>query len=248
MAIEPTTAATQPVSFLQAALISLRAFNCDFLLANRTYLTGGAAVAMQFGVFRQTRGINLVCASRAGFVALRNEVSKNSLGSLFCPDQQISHSFLGAYDHAEFSGVIQLQTNYVTFANVRYRVLFEPRIDLEGEVHPAYKVPVLSRNHLFVAKLLSNADRSLLPRVSLIDIVDLAVMIADEGQIPPQAWQIACQVDARVKSAFLSAAQHASVDDHRLAITIGQCLARKDLASLQMVREALAHQIAILSK
>lgn len=203
---------------------------------------------MQFGVFRQTRGINLVCASRAGFIALRNEVSKDSLGSLFCTDQQLSHSYLGTYDHAGFSGSIQLQSTSLSRVNVRYRVIFEPRIDLEGEVHPAYKVPVLSRSHLFVAKLLSNADRALLPRVSLNDMVDLAVMIADEGQIPPQAWQIACQVDARVRSAFLSAAQHAIVDDHRLAISIGQCLARKDLASLQMVRESLAHQLAILPK
>ena len=246
MTIGPTTATSQPLPFfLQAPLLSLRAFNAEFLLQNKTFLAGGAAVAMQFGVFRQTRGINLVCASRAGFIAMRNEVSRESLGKILRPNQHLSHSFLGTYDHGCFAGSIRFLSSNSSHINTRYRVIFEPRIDLEGEAHPLYKVPVLMRSHLFIAKLLSNADRALLPRISLVDIVDLAVMIADEGQIPEEAWRMACQVDSRVKAAFLSAAQQAEVDDDRLYMAIGQNLARKDLASLRMVREALAHQIAI---
>ena len=238
---------SQSVSFLQASLVSLRAFNADFFLENKTYLTGGVAVGMQFGLFRQALKINFVCASRTGFIAMRNAMHKNSIGELFAHDQNLSLPLLGTYDHACFAGSIRLATNTSAPMEIRYRVIFEPRIDLEGESHPVYKIPVLNRNYLFIAKLLSNTDRTMLPRISLVDIVDLATMIAVEGQIPDIAWRKACQVDSRVEAAFLSMANHAAFDDQRLSMAIAMNLARKDLACQKEVRDALAHQVALLS-
>jgi hypothetical protein len=55
------------------------AMDPDFLLAAECYFGGGTQVAMMLGEFRESRDVDFLCSSRAGFRRLREVVSEPGL-------------------------------------------------------------------------------------------------------------------------------------------------------------------------
>lgn len=71
---------------------------------------------------------------------------------------------------------------------IKVELVSEGRVQLTGEDHSIFPVPVLSRADLFTQKLLANDDRGLDRAAMSRDIIDLAMMIQGWGAIPEASW------------------------------------------------------------
>ena len=65
---------------------------------------------------------------------------------------------------------------------LKFEIVFESRIDLEGELDPLLTVPVLRPEHAVAEKLLANADRGLDESTLARDLIDLAFAAVGFGK------------------------------------------------------------------
>ena len=60
----------------------LRALDSELLRQTQCFFGGGTAFVLSLGEYRESRDIDFLCASGAGWRTLRNTVSQSSLGAL----------------------------------------------------------------------------------------------------------------------------------------------------------------------
>ena len=141
-----------------------------FLAKAQCYFGGGTRIVLELGEYRESKDIAFLCASRDGYRLLRETVSDTSLGAIAASrlplarkvraDQYGIRTFLG-------NGDIRL----------KFEIVREARIDLEGQGLRAFPVECLTRKHCFAEKFLANADRGLDSSTLSRDVVDLAFMV-----------------------------------------------------------------------
>ena len=163
----------------RVVLAILRRLDGGFLERHGIFFAGGTRIALELGEYRESRAIDFLCASRAGYRALRESVTESSLGAMS-----------GRKALALARGVRSDQYGIRTWVDqdgvkVKLEVVREGRIGLGGMRLPTLPVPCLDHVHAFAEKLLANADRGLDASTLSRDAVDLAFMLegwpADEA-------------------------------------------------------------------
>jgi len=145
----------------------LRALNAELLSQAVCYFGGGTHLAMSFGEYRESRDIDFLCSSRAGFRLLREQVSDRSLGRVLGRPLSLAREVRSDRDGIRtFLAVDDLK--------IKFEILLEARIDLAGAVDPHFDVPVLAKEHAIALKLLANTDRGLDDAALSRDLIDLA--------------------------------------------------------------------------
>lgn len=134
-------------------------------------------LAMTLGEYRESRDIDFLCASRAGFRSLRETVTDRSLGAIFRQPVDLARDV-----RADRDGIR-------TFLNVgdvpiKFEIILEARIDLEGAIDKTLGIPTLRRECVIAEKFLANADRGLDESTLSRDLVDLAFIAAHAGRPP----------------------------------------------------------------
>ncbi|MGH8649638.1 MAG: nucleotidyl transferase AbiEii/AbiGii toxin family protein, partial [Burkholderiales bacterium] len=66
-------------------LAALGALDAEFLARNECYFGGGTRIVLSLGEYRESADVDFLCASRAGYRALRSTVSETSLGRIAKP-------------------------------------------------------------------------------------------------------------------------------------------------------------------
>lgn len=149
----------------------LGALNGGLLSQAACYFGGGTHLAMSFGEYRESRDIDFLCSSRAGFRLVREEVTDRSLGRVLGRPFRLAREVRGDRDGIRtFLAVDDLK--------IKFEILLEARIDLAGAIDPNLAVPVLSTEHAIAEKLLANTDRGLDDSALSRDLVDLAFVAA----------------------------------------------------------------------
>lgn len=152
-------------------LAALRALDAAFLAHCECYFGGGTRIVLALGEYRESADIDFLCASRAGYRALRSTVTNTSLG-------RIAKSRL-----ALAREVIADRYGIRTFLDVggeklKLEIILEGRIGLAGGAADELPVHALDAASCCAEKFLANADRwndeSALGR----DAIDLAFMAA----------------------------------------------------------------------
>ena len=118
----------------------------------------------------------------AGYRNLRQEVFEHGLKRMFSPEVELLRE-----PRADQYGVRAVLS--VNGQPIKFEVIREGRIAVEGELVEGLPVPCLSRNDLYTEKLLANADRWADKSVMSRDIIDLAMMIHRWGALPEAALQ-----------------------------------------------------------
>ena len=161
-------------AFLRAAhrdvVAVLAKMDSAFLQQAHCYFGGGTRIVLELGEYRESKDIDFLCASQAGYRMLRETVSNGSLGALFRKAIPLSREVRA--DQYGVRTFLDLKTSKLKFELVR-----EARIELEGQRIPALPVPCLTRQHAFAEKFLANTDRGLDASTLSRDMVDLAFMI-----------------------------------------------------------------------
>ena len=153
-----------------------------FLESTGCYFGGGTCLALRLGEFRESVDIDFLCASTAGYRAIRGTVSNISLGRLFVTPPRLLRDV--RFDRYGIRTVISIGD-----IPIKFEIVLEGRVDLDCEHADSLPVPVLDRISLFTEKLLANSDRWADRSVYARDIIDLLVMIESWGEIPKPAWE-----------------------------------------------------------
>ena len=146
----------------------LAQWDAGFLLDAQCYFGGGTRIVMSLGEYRESADIDLLCASRTGYRALRSTVTQISLGSIARAGISLAREVI-----ADRYGI----RTFIDMAGekIKFEIIHEGRIEISGGIGE-FPVPALEPVSCFAEKFLANADRwndeSTLNR----DIVDLAFM------------------------------------------------------------------------
>lgn len=197
----------------------LSALDAGFLTENECYFGGGTAIVLALNEYRESVDIDFLCASQAGYRELRNTISDASLGAIFSRPVALARDVradrYGIRTFLRIDGVA-----------VKFEIVSEGRIDIDGEIDPVTGVPTLTRADMYAEKLLANADRYRDKSVASRDIIDLAMMISHWGDVPAAAWDKVRQAyGSSADRAFKGAIEMVSDRDY-----LGHCLAKMHMA------------------
>lgn len=151
-------------------LAILRELDRRFLERCEILFGGGTRIAMELGEYRESRDINFLCTSQAGYRLLRESVSAKSLGPLAKKSLTVVREV-----RADQYGVRTWLA--IGEAKIKFEIVREARIAIAGIEVPRLPVPCLDRPHAFAEKFLANADRGLDASTLSRDAIDLAFMI-----------------------------------------------------------------------
>jgi hypothetical protein len=153
----------------------LRALDGGWLLSSECYFGGGTQLALTYGEYRESRDIDFLCSSRAGFRKLRECVTQDSLGAIVRQPLQLAREV-----RADREGI---RTFFVVGdTRVKFQILLEGRLDLSGALDQKLGIPVLSTDDAIAEKFLANTDRGLDDSTLGRDIIDLAFLAASLGK------------------------------------------------------------------
>jgi hypothetical protein len=201
---------------IQALLSSL---NTEFLTEHKCYFGGGTAIVLALDEYRESVDIDFLCASQDGYRELRNTIDNASLGKIFSRPVELARDV-----RADRYGIRTFLR--VDNVPVKFEIVSEGRIQIDGAVNPATGVPTLARADMYAEKLLANADRYRDKAVASRDIIDLAMMIGHWGATPEAAWE-------KVRKAYGPSADRAfegAIDMVSDRAYLSQCLAKMHMA------------------
>jgi hypothetical protein len=149
--------------------------DAQFLTSAGCFFGGGTQLAMTLGEYRESRDIDFLCASRSGIRALREQVTNRSLGSVLRDPLDLVRDV-----RMDRDGI----RTFLLVDNVRlkFEIVFEGRIELDGDLDRALGVPVLKPAHVVAEKLLANADRGMDESTLARDLIDLAFAAVGFGK------------------------------------------------------------------
>lgn len=166
-----------------AILTVLNSLDGHLLETAQCYFGGGTAIALGLDEYRESVDIDFLCASQNGYRKLREAVWSKGFAGLAKSDAQITVLRDMQADQYGIRTFVQTGDTRIKFEIVR-----EGRIELDGRMEGRYGVPLLDRSDMFAEKLLANADRWPDRAVRSRDIIDLSMMISRWGTIPETAW------------------------------------------------------------
>jgi hypothetical protein len=167
----------------QAIAAALECFNADYFLHHHILFGGGTRIALELDEYRESIDIDFLCADRAAYKAVREQVTDKSLGQLV--KQEFSYVREIRADRDAVRTIIDYQKTkikleFVSFDNYSLTQTYN------SDFLP---VPCIDRVTCFYTKLLANADRAL--NTPYKDIFDLLAMYTTWGAIPERSIQLA---------------------------------------------------------
>jgi len=159
----------------------LASMDAQALLEDRCYFGGGTAIVLQNGEYRRSLDVDFLCADVDGYRRLRSAVALDGAQALFGAGIETLREF--RTDQYGLRGLVRWSGQDIKFEIVR-----EARIDLDGAIDPQLRIPVLALVDQFAEKLLANADRCLDRAIAYRDLIDLGILVmAHGGTIPREA-------------------------------------------------------------
>lgn len=132
---------------------------------------GGTRIVLELGEYRESKAIDFLCASRAGYAALRGMTTQSSFSDLFSRPpallREIRADRYGVRTWLEVGG-----------EPIKFEIVAEGRISLAATSIRSVPVDVLDHHSCFAEKLLANSDRGRDRSTLSRDLVDLAAMTA----------------------------------------------------------------------
>jgi hypothetical protein len=116
----------------------------------RCYFGGDTRIVLELHEYRESIDIDFLCASQAGYKVLREAIGERSLGVVAKKGLDLAREVRA--DQYGIRTLLRAGPEAIKFEIVR-----EARIDLQGEWIDSVPVPVLDRVHSIAEKFLANA-------------------------------------------------------------------------------------------
>ena len=196
----------------------LESMDARFLSETCSFFAGGTAIALRLNEFRESLDVDFACSDPQGYRQLRSAVFHHGLDALFTSPVEALRELRA--DHYGVRVVLRVDD-----APVKVEIVREARMTLEAEAVPGIPVLSATREGLFAAKLLANADRYADDSALARDIIDLTMMEARWGEVPKAAW---AQATAAYGDAAVAAYDRARQRLRTTPVRLAACL--QDLA------------------
>lgn len=148
----------------------LQLLDAAFLAECACYFGGGTRIVLELGEYRESDDIDFLCADKDGYRALRETASEHSLGAIARSSIALAREVrMDQYGIRTRIGEGE--------AALKFEIVREARIALDGARVAGIPVSCLSRASSFAEKFLANADRGLDVSTLSRDLIDLAFMI-----------------------------------------------------------------------
>lgn len=213
---------------------TLAALDADFLARAKCYFGGGTRIALALAEFRESADIDLLCADREGYRALRSTVTSKSLGRIARGPMALAREVVA--DRYGIRTFVQVGEE-----KIKLEIVSEGRIEITGGVESGCPVPVLTHVSCFAEKFLANADRWNDEIFLGRDVIDLAFMAAAWDPADAAAGLVQARkaygkvVDDALKKAVLAMSER---KDYRKRCTAG--LGVEDMRTLARGLRALS--------
>ncbi|BCH63535.1 hypothetical protein RvVAT039_07510 [Agrobacterium vitis] len=143
----------------------------DVLRDNKCYFGGGTAIVLSLDEYRQSLDVDFLCADVDGYRELRNGFF-GGRGVDFLFPAEVKPLREVRADATSVRLFLEYKEQRIKFEIVR-----EARIELEGAPHRDLIVPTLSVRDMFAEKLLANSDRCYDRSVAYRDAIDLGHLV-----------------------------------------------------------------------
>ena len=147
----------------------LEALNSELLADARCFFGGGTRIVLALGEYRQSADVDLLCADRAGYRALRETVRQQSLGAILKSPVMLLREV--RVDRYGIRTILDVEGD-----PIKFDIIAEGRIALEPAPSSNLPVPALDETSCFAEKFLANADRGADLYLLSRDAIDLAFM------------------------------------------------------------------------
>lgn len=159
---------------------ALRRMNHRMLTDNRCWFGGGTAIVLRLGEYRSSLDVDFLCSDVDGYREVRNALVSKGPGALF-PGEIKSVRGIRADQYG-----IRMFVEHLG-QPIKFEIVRESRIEVEGEPDPVLQVPTLLVDDMFAEKLLANSDRCMDRSTAYRDAIDLGRLVEAYGPIPENA-------------------------------------------------------------
>jgi Nucleotidyl transferase AbiEii toxin, Type IV TA system len=161
----------------RAVAAALQAMDHDLLVACKCWFGGGTEIVLDLGEYRLSKDIDFLCADADGYRELRSLATSIGASALFGGDVREERAF--RTDQYGIRGIISVHG-----VALRFEIVREGRIGLEGRSDLALGVPRLLAADRIAEKLLANADRCQDRSTAYRDAADLGMLALHRGPFP----------------------------------------------------------------
>jgi hypothetical protein len=147
----------------------------------RCWFGGGTEIVLDLGEYRLSKDIDFLCADADGYRELRGRAVTQGAAALF--GQGVQEARAVRADQYGIRGIVTVHG-----FDLRYEIVREARISLDGAPDTVLGVPRLSHVDRVTEKLLANADRCQDRSTACRDAADLGMLALQRGPLPPAAW------------------------------------------------------------
>jgi hypothetical protein len=164
----------------QAVASALRAMDPELLITCKCWFGGGTEIVLDLGEYRLSKDVDFLCADADGYREMRSRTVSRGTAGIFGGDIREERQFKA--DQYGIRGIISVRG-----IPLRFEIVREGRIDLEGCPDVALGVPRLMPTDRVAEKFLANADRCQDRSTSYRDAVDLGMLALHRGPFPETA-------------------------------------------------------------
>jgi hypothetical protein len=196
----------------RAVATALLAMDHDLLTTCACWFGDGTEIVLDLGEYRLSKDIDFLCADADGYREMRSLAVSRGAASLFGGDVREERAFRS--DQYGIRGIVSVQD-----IPLRFEIVRESRIGLEGQPDRALGVPRLVLADRITEKLLANADRGQDRSTAYRDAIDLGMLALHRGPFPDTAMTKAEHAygDDVVRKLEWVLARLADVDERRHA-------------------------------
>jgi hypothetical protein len=164
----------------QAVATALRAMDHDLLMTCACWFGGGTEIVLDLGEYRLSKDIDFLCSDADGYRKMRSLVVSHGASALFQGIVRTERAFKS--DQYGVRGIVSVQQ-----FSLRFEIVREGRIALEGQPDRTLGVPRLVIADRIAEKMLANADRCQDRSTAYRDAIDLGMLALRRGPFPHAA-------------------------------------------------------------
>jgi hypothetical protein len=164
----------------RAVATALRAMDHDLLMTCACWFGGGTEIVMDLDEYRLSKDIDFLCSDADGYRKMRSLAVSRGASALFGGAVQVERALRS--DQYGIRGIVS-----VLDIPLRFEIVRENRIALEGQSDLVLGVPRLVHADRIAEKLLANADRCQDRSTAYRDAIDLGMLALHRGPFPDAA-------------------------------------------------------------
>ncbi len=164
----------------RAVAAALAAMDHDRLAACQCWFGGGTEIVLELGEYRLSKDIDFLCSDADGYREMRSLATSGGVAALF--DAPVRQERAFKTDQYGIRGIVS-----VVGMPLRFEIVREARIGLQGQPDLALGVPRLTHADRIAEKLLANADRCQDRSTGFRDAIDLGMLALRLGPFPDAA-------------------------------------------------------------